>query len=86
MRPAHHAFPSTRPAEQQAFVLAHTPAVAARPAFEAQHMHGDGACGLLKWAEFEGDLAGRGFAFAVHFVQQYFKLEGARTVAAHEAF
>ena len=49
-------------------------------------MHGDGACGMLKWAEFEGDLAGGGFAFAVHFVRQYFKLEGSRTVAQHEAF
>ncbi len=86
MRPAHHAFPSTRPAEQQAFMMAHTPAIATRPAFEAQHMHGDGACGLLKWVEFEGNLPGPGFAFAMHFVHQYFKLEGPRTVLQHEAF
>jgi catechol 2,3-dioxygenase-like lactoylglutathione lyase family enzyme len=86
MRPAHHAFPSTRPAAQQAFMLAHTPAIATRPAFEAQHMHGDGACGLLKWVEFEGDLPGPGYAFAMHFVHQYFKLEGSRTVVHQEVF
>eukprot|EP00613_Pedinella_sp_CCMP2098_P034390 CAMPEP_0171738732 /NCGR_PEP_ID=MMETSP0991-20121206/33785_1 /TAXON_ID=483369 /ORGANISM="non described non described, Strain CCMP2098" /LENGTH=346 /DNA_ID=CAMNT_0012336159 /DNA_START=116 /DNA_END=1156 /DNA_ORIENTATION=+ len=82
MKPSHHSFFSSDAMTAFNFTLAHTSAVAYDMSgiFQDTHRYGDGTCARLEWLQFNTSST----PFQVHFVEQFHKHQGPRTVVSTE--